>query len=205
MTVRIGITGPIGCGKSTVARFLEARGAVVVDADDVARAVTAAGSPTQAAVIEAFGDAVRDREGDLDRAALAGIVFRDASALARLEAIIHPAVRPQIVAALERAERGGATAVIVEAIKLVEGGLADLCDEVWLVTCPRVDQRARLIERGSAPADAEARIASQGAIRERLGPRATRTIDTAGSLATTRRRVVAAYRAALARATVRGS
>lgn len=205
MTVRIGITGPIGCGKSTVARLLEQRGAVVIDADAAARSVTETGSPTQAAVIEAFGEAVRGRDGSLDRAALAGIVFRDPVALARLEEIVHPAVRPLIVAALEQAAGRGAPAVVVEAIKLVEGGLADLCDEVWLVTCSPGEQRARLLTRGSAPADADARIASQGAIRERLGPRATRTIDTGGSLTATRRRVGVAYRAALERAAAPGA
>ncbi|HEX5823160.1 MAG TPA: dephospho-CoA kinase, partial [Candidatus Limnocylindrales bacterium] len=125
-TVRIGLTGPIGCGKSTVAALLATRGAVVVDADEIARAVTAPGQPAHDAILTRFGDPVRAADGSLDRAALARIVFADPAALAALEAIVHPAVRPVILAAIEAAEAGAAPAVVVEAIKLVEGGLAAL-------------------------------------------------------------------------------
>ena len=146
--VRIGITGPIGCGKSTMVGWLAERGAVVIDADDEARAVTAPGEPAHAAILARFGDAVRGPDGTLDRAALARLVFADPAALADLEAIVHPAVRPRILAAIEAADAAGAPAVAIEAIKLVEGGLAALCDEVWLVTCGPVTQRARLAARG---------------------------------------------------------
>ena len=197
MTVRIGITGPIGCGKSTVARWLAELGAIVIDADIVARTVAAPGSPTLAAVLEAFGHSVRASDGSLDRAALATIVFRDAEALARLEAIIHPAVRPAMIEAIERADDAFAPAIVIEAIKVIEGGLADLCDEVWLITCPLETQRARLAARGAPAADTDARLMTQGDIRQRLAARAMRVLDTSGSFAATRRRTVAAYRAAL--------
>jgi len=196
-TLRIGITGPIGCGKSTVAGWLAELGAVVIDADVVAREVTAAGTPAAAAIAAAFGSRIVRADGSVDRAALGRIVFADPDALARLEAIVHPAVRPVILAQMEQAAAEGAPAVVVEAIKLVEGGLAALCDEVWLVTCHASEQLARLLARGTPGADAHARIAAQAGLTERLAAAATRVIDTSGAVAGTRERVEAAWLAAL--------
>ncbi|HYX11534.1 MAG TPA: dephospho-CoA kinase, partial [Candidatus Acidoferrum sp.] len=153
-TVRIGLTGPIGCGKSTVAGWLAERGAVVIDADAIAREVSAPGEPAHDAVIAAFGDAVRLDGGRLDRAALARVVFADPEALGRLEAIVHPVVRVRILARIAEADAAGAPAVVIEAIKLVEGGLASLCDETWLVTCAPTTQRDRVIARGATSEDA---------------------------------------------------
>ncbi|HXR27908.1 MAG TPA: dephospho-CoA kinase, partial [Candidatus Baltobacteraceae bacterium] len=152
-TVRIGLTGPIGCGKSTVAGWLAARGAIVLDADAVARDVTDEPA-VRAAIVAAFGPAVARPDGGLDRAALAATVFGDAGALAKLEALTHPLVRTHLEAAIAAAEAEGAPAVVIEAIKLVEGGLAAACDEVWLVTCDPEAQAWRLAERGVGPADA---------------------------------------------------
>ena len=179
--LRIGLTGPIGCGKSTVAGWLAVRGAAVVDADAVARAVTAPGEPAHDAVLARFGDVVRGADGALDRAALARLVFPDAAALRDLEAIVHPAVRPRILAAIAAADQAGAPAIVIEAIKLVEGGLAELCDEVWLVTCDPAVQRARLAGRGMAAADAERRIIAQADLVARLRPRVTRVLDASGT------------------------
>ena len=200
-TSRIGITGPIGCGKSTVARWLGELGAHVIDADQVARDVTPPGSDALDAVTAEFGPGVLRSDGSLDRAALGHIVFADPEALARLEAIIHPAVRPRILAAIAAAERDGPPAIIIEAIKLVDGGLATLCDEVWLVTCEPLDQLARLIGRGADQADAEARIAAQSGLLERLTAHATRVIDTTGTIADVRDRVEAAWLDATSRVT----
>ena len=197
--LRIGLTGPIGCGKSTVAGWLAARGAVVVDADAVARAVTAPGTPAHAAILARFGDAVRGAEGALDRAALARLVFADPAALRDLEAIVHPAVRPRILEMMEAADRAGAPAVAVEAIKLVEGGLAALCDEIWLVTCNPEAQRARLAGRGMAAADAERRIATQGDLVRRLRPHATRLLATDGAPSEAEERTAGLLAEALAR------
>ncbi len=196
--IRIGLTGPIGCGKSTIAAWLAERGAVVVDADVVAREVSAPGEPAHDAVIAAFGDAVRVEEGGrLDRAALARVVFADPDALRRLEAIVHPVVRARILERIADAERAGAPAVVIEAIKLVEGGLAALCDETWLVTCAPTVQRERVIERGASAEDADRRIAAQAGLIERVRPVATRLIDTSGPTVDARSRVAAAWDAAL--------
>ena len=185
-TLVIGLTGPIGCGKSTVAGWLSELGASSVDADVVAREVVEPGEAALSQVIDAFGPEVADGEGSLDRAALGRIVFSDPEALARLESIIHPAVRPRILDRIAAAAQAGAPAVVVEAIKLVEGGLAELCDEVWLVTCDPATQQERLVARGDPAADAAARVEAQGELVERLRPRATRVVDTSGERTVTR-------------------
>jgi dephospho-CoA kinase len=186
--VRIGITGPIGCGKSTIARWLGGRpGVVVIDADKVARDVLDRGEPELDAVVARFGSSLLGSDGSLDRSALGRIVFSDPVALHDLEAIVHPAVRPRIRAEVERADRAGARAVIVEAIKLVEGGLAAECDEVWVVTCQPDLQLSRLLARGTSPRDAAQRIAAQGGLAEGTRMAATRLFDTSEDLAATRR------------------
>jgi dephospho-CoA kinase len=197
-TVRIGITGPIGCGKSTVAGWLGELGAVVIDADDVAREVVARGTAELDAVVQEFGDAMLLPSGDLDRPRLGALVFADPDALRRLEAIVHPAVRPRIVAAMAEAEAAGAPAIVVEAIKLVEGGLGALCDEVWLVACDRPVQQLRLEHRGMTRDQVDQRIAAQGDIAERVRPLATRIIDTSGSVDEARAGVLEAWSGALA-------
>jgi dephospho-CoA kinase len=199
-TIRVGLTGPIGCGKSTVAGWLEDRGAVVVDADVIARDVTAPGEPAHDAVLARFGDAVRGPDGSLDRAALGRIVFAEPARLAELEEIVHPAVRPRILAAIAAADDAGALGIVVEAIKLVEGGLAELCDEVWLVTCDPGVQRERVILRGSAPDDADRRMAAQAGLTRRLRMAATRVVDTTEPLEATRRLVSEAWEEAVDRA-----
>ena len=125
------------------------------------------------------------------------MVFADPAALRDLEAIVHPAVRPRILAAMDGAAADGAEAVVVEAIRLVEGGLAALCDEVWLVECDPAIQRARLIGRGSTADDADQRIEAQAGLTDRVAPAATRIIDTSGSEAATRALVEDALESAL--------
>lgn len=208
--LRIGITGPIGCGKSTIAGWLGELGAVVIDADQVAREVTPPGSAALASIVERFGPGVLRPDGALDRTALGRIVFADSGPLADLESIVHPAVRARILELISAAEcepargRIRAPAVVIEAIKLVEGGLATFCDGVWLVTCDAAAQRERLAGRGAAAgrppdsADTEARIAAQSDLVARLTPHATRIVDTSGSIAESRARVDAAWSASIA-------
>jgi len=191
-TIRIGLTGPIGCGKSTVAGMLAEHGAVVIDADRLVREAYE-DAAVREAVVERFGLDIRTPDGSIDRRALARIVFDDAGALRDLEAIIHPAVRPRILAGIDAADTARARAVVVEAIKLVESGLAGLCDEVWLVTCDPPIQRGRLRDRGVQEEDAERRIAAQRHLRDRVEPVATRRIDTSGSLEETRAQVARAW------------
>jgi dephospho-CoA kinase len=193
--VLIGITGPIGCGKSTVGRHLADIGGTVIDADALAREVTGAASDALPEIRDRFGAAVFRADGSLDRALLAEVVFTDANALRDLEQIIHPRVRRLVEARLEGASDDGAPFAVVEAIKLVEGGLADRCDEVWVIDCSRATQRARLEGRGSTPADAERRLATQGAdLADRLaaqldGRVAVRRLSTEGALEATREAV----------------
>ena len=182
MSLVIGLTGPIGCGKSTIAARLGEQGGHVIDADALARRVTEPGQATLPSIRARFGDGVFDDDGALDRAALAAIVFDDATALRDLESIVHPAVRLEIEAGLASADRRAARVVVIEAIRLVEGGLAAQCDEIWLVVCDRPTQRERLKRRGMGADDAERRIAAQADIAERLASAATRIIRTDGSL-----------------------
>jgi dephospho-CoA kinase len=178
----IGLTGPIGCGKSTIGAMLADLGGTFIDADALARDVTGPGQPAVTAVRARFGDAAFDQSGALDRAALGAIVFADPQALRDLEAIVHPGVRSLVVERLGQARKDGDPFVVVEAIKLIEGGLADGCDEVWLVECPVSVQRVRLAGRGMGPADVERRLEAQGPdLADRLAAGAQRRFDTSGS------------------------
>ena len=185
----IGITGPIGCGKSTVARMLADLGGLVVDADDLARKATDAGRATLPEIRRRFGDAVFTESGALDRAAMAAVVFDDAEALADLERIVHPEVRKLVEAELDGAAAADAPFVVIEAIKLVEGGLADRCDEVWLIDCPADVQRERLRGRGLTDDDAERRIGAQG---PDLAGRLRNTLETSRGDRGPKVRVIAA-------------
>jgi dephospho-CoA kinase len=198
--LRIGLTGPIGCGKSTVAKRLRHHRATVIDADRLARDVTQPGQPTLSAIVERFGPEILADDGSLDRAALARRVFEDPDELRALESITHPAIRPLVMASFEAADSTDVPAVVLEAIRLVEGGYADVVDEVWLIVCEPEVQRVRLGRRGLAPAEADRRIERQAGLVERVTPVAARILDTSGTRAETKARVDAALEAALARA-----
>jgi dephospho-CoA kinase len=176
-----------------IAATLGGYGLAVIDADEVAREVVEPGTAGFEAVVDEFGgDHVRP-DGSLDRAALGRVVFRDPQALRRLERIVHPAVRPKILERVLAADADGAPGAVIEAIKLVEGGLATFCDEVWLVVCDPAAQQARLAARGLDAATAEARVEAQLDPATRLRAAATRVIDTSGSIEATRDRVERAW------------
>ena len=121
MPYRIGLTGNIACGKSTVGRLLVARGAEYIDADRLVHALMKPGTPENAQIVERFGPEVRAADGRIDRPRLGSIVFADPAALKDLEAILHPGVRAEI---RRRLAASTAPVIVVDAIKLFEGGLA---------------------------------------------------------------------------------
>ncbi|SDD09751.1 dephospho-CoA kinase [Geodermatophilus telluris] len=163
--LRIGLTGGIGSGKSTVAALLAARGAVVVDADRIAREVVEPGTPGLAAVVGAFGRGVLTPEGALDRAALASVVFADPDARARLDGIVHPLVRAR---AQEVVAQAAPDAVVVQDVPLlVETGQAGQYDLVLVVEADLETRVGRLALRGLGEEDARARIAAQATDEQR--------------------------------------
>ena len=154
----IGLTGNIAVGKSTVLELLRAWGACTIDADQVAHEVMAT-PDVRRTLAQAFGPGILDARGNVDRAELGRIVFRDPAALARLEAIVHPAVGQVIDATIARAVE---PVVVIEAIKLIEAGLHRGYDALWVVTAPPEQQAARLMEtRRLTAAEAWLRIDAQ--------------------------------------------
>ncbi|WP_107765766.1 dephospho-CoA kinase [Nocardioides terrigena] len=191
MSKRVGLTGGVASGKSTVSAILAELGAVVIDADALARDVVARGTPGLDAVVAEFGPALLTPAGDLDRPAMGRLVFGDEGARKRLEAIIHPLVIERM-ATLEAAV--DEDDVVVHDIPLLaEGGRADTFDAVVVVDAPRDLQVERMLsERGWTREDAESRIAAQ-ATREQRRAIATHVIDNNGSLEELRARVEAVF------------
>ncbi|HVL04816.1 MAG TPA: dephospho-CoA kinase [Acidimicrobiales bacterium] len=190
--VVVGLTGGIGSGKSTVAAMLAELGAVVVDADRLAREAVAVGTDGFRAVVDRFGSGVVAGDGALDRRALAGVVFDDPVALADLNAIVHPPVRAAIaerVAALE----GTDAVVVLEIPLLVESGRSYGASRVVVVDCPEDVAVRRLVEgRGMGEDDARRRIAAQASRAERRAV-ADAVIDNSGSPDHLRRQVDALW------------
>ena len=194
--MRVGLTGGIASGKSTVSAIFADLGAVVIDGDKIAREVVERGTPGLAAVIEAFGPDLLTPEGDLDRAALGAIVFNDEAKRKTLESIVHPLVFERY-AELEAAT-GPEDIVIHDIPLLAETGRADSFEAVIVVDVPdelRIERMLR--DRGWTRADAESRIAAQATREERLAI-ATQVIENAGSLEALRERVGEIYAALVA-------
>jgi dephospho-CoA kinase len=185
--VHVGLTGGVASGKSTVAAVLRELGAVVVDADALAREVVAPGKPGLAEVVAEFGTEVLGPDGALDRAALGAVVFADPARRAALEAIIHPRVRAR-AAEIEAVAPAGAL-VVHDIPLLVETGQAGDFDAVLVVDVPEDVQVERAVrERGWTPEEARARIAAQ-ATREQRRAAATHLIDNSGTPDDLRHRV----------------
>lgn len=178
--VRVGLTGGIGSGKSTVAQLFAARGAYVIDADAIAREVVAPGTPGLAALAGAFGRGIILADGSLDRAGLAAVAFADSASRERLDAITHPLIRART---LELYEAAPASVVIVHDVALLtELNMAAAYDFVVVVDCPDDVRVRRLLTRGLTEQDARARMAAQATREQRLAI-ADEVIDNAGSLA----------------------
>ena len=201
--LRVGLTGGIGSGKSTVSERLAALGAVILDADKAARAVVEPGTPGLAQIAETFGPGVLAPDSSLDRAKLADIVFADESALAKLNAITHPLIRDYIQAAEEAALQAGPDDLVLvhDIALLAEWGRAKEFDLVIVVDVPTEIQVERLTRQRGMPEDqARARIAAQ-ATREQRRAIADIIIDNSGPRSDLDRRVTEVWADLKVRAT----
>jgi dephospho-CoA kinase len=186
----IGLTGGIGSGKSTVAGFLAALGAAVVDLDKVGHEVIQSGGPVFKQVVGEFGKDILDPRGEIDRSRLAKIVFRDPNALARLDRIMHPVIDKVINERIEEYRRRGVKVVVLEAAAMLEAGKSEQADEIWVTNAPETTILARIRERsGYSEEETKARIHSQLSNEERI-KKADVVIDTNGSLQEVKARVV---------------
>lgn len=178
----IGLTGNIATGKSAVMRLAAERGALTIDADMVVRELLNENTAIQEVVEAAFGPEVRLDDGRIDRVALGQIVFNDPSSLRKLEGLLHPETRAEIG---RRVAASSASVTIVEAIKLLEGPLVNMCDQIWVTTCSPETQMARLrVCRGLDEETAAARINAQSPQADKIA-RADVVINTDGLMADT--------------------
>lgn len=188
----IGLTGNIACGKTAVGHILLKLGAErYIDADAVVHRLYQSGQPIAVKVAEAFGPTVLAPDGSIDRQALGAIVFQDAEAMHRLEAIVHPAVSMALVQELAPVSPSGIA--IIDAVKLLEGGSGAFCQSKWMVTCSAEQELARLMARNRfSKEEALARIHAQPSTADRL-KLVDEVIDNSGSLEETHHQVSAAF------------
>lgn len=159
----IGLTGNIAVGKSTVSSMLRKLGAVIIDADQTARAVVAKGMPALREIVEYFGDEYIMPDGELNRPKLAETIFSSPEMRCRLNSIIHPYIKKDILSQIERYKKeNGDKIIVIDAALLIEVGWTDIVDEIWLVTLPKELQIERLMNRNNLNKEqAERRILSQ--------------------------------------------
>jgi dephospho-CoA kinase len=193
--LKVGLTGGIASGKSTVSRMFEQLGCKVIDSDRITRQLFEPGNPVNAAVAEAFGPQVVAPDGSIDRKVLGELVFESAALRERLNSIVHPAIKARQSEFLANVATEDSHAVaIVEAALIVEVGTYKNYDKVIVVTCPPKIQRQRLRERsGLTPEQIETRIASQMPMEEKVKV-ADFVIDNSGDIAWTRQQVEEVYR-----------
>lgn len=187
----IGLTGNIATGKSVVRKMLEHLGAYGIDADALSHRATAKGAPGYQATVDAFGKWILAPDGEIDRAKLGRLVFNDAEAMARLEDIVHPLVSQAIDVMVKRASQ---KVIVIEAIKLLESELRNVCDTIWVVNAPEEAQIQRLVEkRGMSRDQAAQRIHFQSAQHQKLAA-AHVVIQNTGSFEQTWQNVTAAWK-----------
>jgi len=193
----VGLTGGIATGKSTVSQLLGSLGCIVIDADQLAREVTAPGEPALASVAREFGD-VLTPDGGLDRKKLAAIVFADPAQRRRLEAILHPAIRQRFLARLAALEVEGFDGIVIwDAPVMIESGGHTQMDRLVVVITDAATQRARLFARDGDAADGERRIANQMPLADKAAL-AHYVIDNSGDRAATEARTREVHAALLA-------
>jgi len=193
----IGLTGPIGAGKSTVAQMLRELGAKVLDADAIVHQEQSRGTVGYSAIVQQFGTKLLGEDKEIDRKKLAEEVFGDPLKLAQLERIIHPRVVARVLEA--RAMLPDDAIFVVEAIKLLESALRSSYDEVWVVIAPREVMLERLRERGMSQLEAEARLRHQRSETD-FRAAADVVIENGADREATRTQVRAAWEAARVRA-----
>lgn len=197
--MRVGLTGGVGSGKSTVSALLAGHGAVIIDADAIAREVVEPGTPGLAAVVERFGRDVLTADGALDRPKLATLVFNDESARLDLNSIVHPLVGTRTVELMAAAPPDAV--VVYDVPLLVESDMAAGFDLVLVVEADEATRLRRLEERGMPEADAKARIKAQATDGQRRAV-ADEVIDNSGSMDALRRAVDAVWERIVARGAV---
>ena len=191
--LRIGLTGGLASGKSTVAALLARSGAAVFDADDIVAGLYRPGCAGEAIAKELFGRAVEGANGGVDRSLIGRLVFSDPAARRSLEARIHPLVRNEIERRFREAEKRGFPVAVAEASQLLESGTEDRYDRVLLVVAPERERLRRWIEKGGTAEDARRRMAAQLS-PEHARPRATDVIVNDGSREALEKKVEALFR-----------
>jgi dephospho-CoA kinase len=179
--LKVGLTGNVASGKSSVARVWRGLGATVIDADLLAREAVAPGTPGLRRIVEAWGEAVLDADGALDRAAMREIVFRDETARQRLEAIVHPEVARLRDSAVAAAARAGESIVVADVPLLFEAGLEHEFDLIVLVDAPESTRLARMVRDRGMDEDAAGRIIAAQMPSERKRAASTIIIENDGS------------------------
>jgi dephospho-CoA kinase len=192
----LGLTGGIGCGKSTVSHQLATLGARVLDGDRIARAVVQPGEPGLQRIVDRFGAAMLQADGQLDRPRLGQLIFADAHARRDLNALLHPLIVERLRAGIAAARAEDVGVCVLDVPLLLEiPGIADACDAVWTVECAPETQVQRIVLRnGLRPDEAQARIAAQWPA-ERRKAAATAVLDNDGTLAELHTRILQLWQA----------
>lgn len=187
----IGLTGGIASGKSTVSKILKDLGCIIIDADLISREVVKPGCETLEKITQMFGDSILNNDGTLNRKALGNIVFNNENKLQSLNEIIHPVIKETIIRRIDDYRRKNENIIIiVDAAVLIESGMDEIVDEVWLVYVDYDTQLHRLMERdGIGSAKADARIKSQMSVEDKM-KRSTRIIDNSKDLNYTKAQVI---------------